>query len=215
MLKPLVRGLLTAVLAMTVAAESRAQQRSGLVGGISLGAGALGLHGRAGDDPAIELIRQADDQVPVMGFDVHLGAMVGPRTAVLFAMTGDLDLGSESDLDAEVRVGERAIAFSSSTTSLGSGVFAGALQHWLTSNIWVRGGLGVGFLTRDFTLGSDASYLMLTLDRGYGLAVLAATGVELRRWGNFAVDLEFHLTAVGLNGLGIYAPTVQVGCNWY
>ena len=200
---------------ITSAGDAWAQQRSGLVGGVSLGGGVLGLHGTTDGDPAVALVRQEDDRVPVTGFDVHLGRMVSATTAVLFVMSADYDPGSESDLNVEVRVGGRQVTFNSSTTSLGSGVFAGVVQHWLTSNIWVRGGLGVGFLTRDFTLGTDASYLTITLDRGFGPAILAGAGVDVWRRTNFAADVEFHLTAVGLKGVGIYAPTVQVGFNWY
>jgi len=207
--------LLLAIALVMLARDGQAQQPSGLVGGMSVGAGLLGLHGTLNGDPSVALLRQGETRVSIMGFDAHLGGMVGRKTALLFVMTGDFDPGSASDLDVLVRVGDRLVTFNSGTTSLGSGVFAGAVQQWLTSRVWVRGGVGAGFLTRDFTLGTDASYLTVTLDRGFGPAVIAAVGIDVWREGNFAADVEFHFTGVRLEGVGIDAPTVQVGFNWY
>jgi hypothetical protein len=197
------------------ASDAWAQQRSGFIGGISFGGGALRLNGNGDGDPLVALVRQDDDGVPAVGFDAHLGGMLDERTAVMFVLTGDYDPGRDSDVDVDVRVGDRQLTFSSSTTSLGSGIIGGAIQRWLTSRVWVRGGAGFGFLTRDVTIGSDASYLTMTLDRGYGAAFLAGAGVDVWRKANFAVDVEFHLTIVSLSDLRIYAPTVQVGFNWY
>lgn len=204
-----------AAVALTVVASDAWAQRSGLVGGISFGGGMLDLQGPLNGDPAVALVRQNEETVSVMGFDVHLGAMVNDKTAAMFVMAGDFEPGRDSHVPVDVRVGERQVLFSSSTTSLGSGVFAGALQRWLTPSIWIRGGGGAGFLTRDFTVGTDASYLTITLDRGYGLAIVGGVGVEVWRRGNFAADVEFHFTAVGVRSVKAYAPTVQLGLNWY
>ncbi len=111
--------------------------------------------------------------------------------------------------------GDDLVSFTSSDTSLWSGVMRAQFQYWLTSRAWVRGGLGAGSLQRDFTLGTDADYLTLTLDRGYAFAFLAGAGVDIYRKSNFAIGAEFHLSAFSLDGVGVYAPSLEVGLNWY
>jgi len=207
--------VLLAAASALAAGEAVAQQRSGLMGGLSLGGGSLSLEGSAGGDSSLALVRQRDSHLGTVAFDVHLGAMVSEKTAIMLVFVFDNGLGSTSGQGVEVEVGDIAVAFPSSATSLWSGVMGGAVQRWLTSRFWVRGGVGAGFLQRDFTLGTDSDYLTLTLDRGYALAVLAGAGFEIYRRSNFAVDAEFHFSAFSLSGVGVYAPSVQVGLNLY
>jgi hypothetical protein len=63
------------VIALMAASGGRAaaQERSGLMGGFSLGAGTLDFRG-VSSDPAVGLVRQADGQVDIGG-NLSLGAV--------------------------------------------------------------------------------------------------------------------------------------------
>ena len=197
------------------AGEARAQQPSGLIGGLSLGGGSLSLEGSAAGDAGVALVRQRDSHVGSFSFDLHLGGMMSERAAVMVVATFDTGLASTFGQTVDVGVGDDLVSFESSETSLSSGVIGGAVQYWLTSRVWVRGGVGGGYLQRDFAFGTDADYLTLTLDRGYAFAFLAGVGVDVYRRSNFAIGAEFHLNAFSLHGVGVYAPSLQVGLNWY
>jgi hypothetical protein len=197
------------------AGEALAQPRAGLMGGASIGGGSLSLEGPAEVDPGVSLVRQRDSHLGTFAVDLHLGGMLGAKTAAMLALTFDTGLGGPFGQNVEVRVGDSRVAAGSSETSLWAGVIGVAVQRWLLPRAWVRGGAGSGFLQREFTLGTDGDYLTVTVDRGYAFAVLAAAGVEVYRRANFAVDAEFHLSAFSLRGVGVYAPSVQVGFNWY
>jgi hypothetical protein len=214
MTKTVLRILLAAAM-VTGAGDCWAQQRSGLMGGVSLGGGSLSLEGSAGEDAGMALVRQRDSHLGTFSADLHLGGMLNEKTAFMLVVTLDNGVGSTPVQGVELEAGDVAVAFPSSATSLWSGVMGGAVQRWLTSRVWVRGGVGAGYLQREFTLGSDADYLTLTLDRGYAFAVLAGAGADIYRRSNFAIGAEFHFRAFSLSGVGVYAPSVQVGFNWY
>lgn len=202
---------LVVVICAASGGQVSAQQRTGLMGGVSLGAGALNVSGTA-SDPAAELVGEAGDQGVDTGFNMYLGFSTSPRTAVLIdlALVG---LAEGVVVDGEVRVGANRITFPSATSSHTSLVLAGALQYWPTSKVWLRGGLGVGTLDRDLVV--EAVDLTVTLNKGTGFATLVATGVDFWRRGNFAMDAQFHYAFLALNGLRIHAPTGQVGFTWY
>jgi hypothetical protein len=141
--------------------------------------------------------------------------MLSEKTAIMLVVALDSGVGTTYREGVELGVGDVVVAFPSSETSLWSGVMGGAVQRWLTSRVWVRGGVGAGYLQRDFVLGSDADYLTLTLDRGYAVAVLAGAGADIYRRSNFAIGAEFRFSAFSLSGVGVYAPNLQVGFNWY
>lgn len=209
-----VRGIWCALFVVTLMAttngEARAQERAGLMGGISFGAGTVDFSGTS-SDPAVGIIRQDGAHRVDLGLNMYLGAVANRRTALLFEVS--LANSRTDSVDGEVRVGPRRVTFASSTSSLTSLVLAGAAQYWLTSNVWIRGGFGGGYLDRDLAI-EDAD-LTITLEKGTGFAVLAAAGIDLWRRANFALDTEFHFTTFSLEGLRINAPTVQVGFTWY
>jgi hypothetical protein len=195
----------------TTGGAAVAQERSGLMGGVSLGAGTIGFSG-ATTDPALGIVRQNRDQALGFAMDMYLGEVISPRSALLFDIA--LPSGATgSSADGEVRVGPRRVTFESSKDTQTSLVMTGAAQFWLTSRVWLRGGLGVGYLHRDLEI--DSADLTITLEKGTGVAVLTAAGIEIGRWANSAVNAEFHFTTFALQGLRINAPTVQVGLAWY
>jgi hypothetical protein len=205
-------SLLSFVLVMTMVGEASAQQRSGLVGGFSLGGGVLALGGSS-TDPVVGIIQDDEGTVGAVAVDLHLGFMVRPRVAFLFEGAAAGDQPKTSLAAGQVTVGSRQVTFNSSTTSLMSMVLAGAIQYWITERVWVRGGVGAGWLHRDLVI--DAQQLSITLEKSAAPTTLVAAGADVWRRANFALDLEFHFTTFAKDGLRISAPTMQVGFQWY
>jgi len=100
-----------------------AQDRSGVTGGLSIGAGGLILRGSA-DDPAVEVIQQGDEQRGAASADLRLGGFVNPRLALFFELA--IAFSGEKELDAPVavRIGGTELHFADGTTDL-------------TSNLWL------------------------------------------------------------------------------
>lgn len=207
------RSCVPLVLVMLAAAGGRAdaQERAGLMGGFSLGGGTLRFGG-ASTDPAVELVSEGGDGKVDAGVNLYVGFSTSPRTAVLFEIAV-VGLANDHEVEGEVRVGANRVTFPVSTSSLTSVVFAGAFQYSMTSKVWVRGGIGTGDLNRDLVV--EPADLSVTLTKSLGFAMLGATGVELWRRGNFAMDAQFHFTWLALEGLRIHAPSGQVGFTWY
>lgn len=204
-----IRLLLAALLLAAACGDVFAQERSGLIGGVSLGGGTLNLRGSS-DAPTVGFVSQGGDSGLGPGFNLYLGGMTGSRAALLFEMA--LTTVDTEAVDGEVRLGPQRVTFGSADSSLSPIVMAGAAQYWVRPNIWVRGGLGVGLLDRDLFI--ESSDLTITLDQGNGVALLGAAGVEVWRRGNFALDTQFHFTTFALKGLRVHSPSVQIGLTW-
>jgi hypothetical protein len=198
------KALVVVAFLAATSGESLAQEYSGLIGGFSVGAGSMRIGGTSAD-PSVRIIQQERNRPVGLGFNLYRNAFL-----LGVALT---ELGTSVSQEGEVRVGSRRVTFDSAASSQMLGVVAGAFQHWLTPSVWVRGGVGAGYLDRDLRI--DPAGLTITLDKDTGVAVLAATGVDLRRQGTFALSLELHLTAVAVEGLRITAPTVQAGFTWH
>lgn len=144
----------------------------------------MGVDGTTGGDSLV----QDGDRVPVTGAAVYVGHMLYEKTAGMFVLTGViLEIGDNVE----------AVEFD---------VFGAALQHWVAPNVWVRGGVGYGFIGPtpiEFnTNGPDIGWL-------------AGAGVDVWRRGNFAAGVEIHLAAAWGDRFRICSPTVQLGFNWY
>jgi hypothetical protein len=161
----------------------RGMYRSGFVFGLGLGLGANSASG-CGD---------------VCGFagvwELHLGGMIDPRLAILFEMWGIYHPWSDG--------------FGDSHTTTNS-MFAGAAQFWVTDNMWLKGGLGVGHVQV-----TNDSALEINGDET-GFALYGAAGIELVQAYNFALDLQLRI------GNGFYSQGgnmqnygLLVGVNWY
>lgn len=203
-------GLVIVMLAIPSSNVS-AQDRSGVTGGLSIGAGGLILRGSA-DDPAVEVIQQGDEQRGAASADLRLGGFVNPRLALFFELA--IAFSGEKELDAPVavRIGDTELHFADGTTDLTSNLWAGAVQFWVAPRLWLRGGLGAGYLSRTLYL---ADSIELTLDKGYGLAMLGAAGLEVWQFGHGAIDVQAHFTTFPVGGLWVNAPTVQVGFSFW
>lgn len=202
----------TILLLSVPAAPAGAQARSGLMGGISVGAGNIALGGST-DDAAVAFIRERDRNSIGPGFNLYIGGAASPRWAFLFEIAF-LTTGASARTDGDVRIGSSRVTFQSASGSQTSLVLAGAAQYWVTDRTWVRAGPGAASLSRDVTI--DSADLVVTLDRDtFAPAGFAALGVDLWRRGNRAVDAQVHVTAFWLRGLQVISPSVHVGFTWF
>ncbi len=166
----------------------RGVYRSGLVYGFSLGVGGLSL-------------ADCGDVCGAVGMaEFHLGGMIGPRLALM----GDFWEGVRYFSDLNLGTGETF-----------HGIYTLALQYWLTDQLWVKGGLGVGRIQ----INSDISAFPVDDESGFGF--MLAAGIEVVQSYNFALDLQLRYgnvaySSVSSGGAGD-ANTfgVLVGFNWY
>ncbi|MDH4065001.1 MAG: hypothetical protein OEW19_11425 [Acidobacteriota bacterium] len=207
-------GIVLAVSATLTAVLPRsayAQEPSGMTGGLSIGGGWLRLGG-ASADPATELVQLGDRNGGGPTVDLRLGRFVAPRAAVLRELA--LATTSETAFDdtVGVRLGGTELLFGGATTDLSSFVTVGAAQFWVAPRVWIRGGIGVGYLSRTLYLPDSVD---LTLDKGYGFAVLGGTGVEVWRVQHLALDAQVQFSTFAVGGLRVNAPVLQLGVSFW
>jgi hypothetical protein len=135
------------------------------------------------------------DYQPIAGaFDVHLGLMLNPRLALMGEFFIPFQL-----IDDEF------------ATFLVQPMFMGALQYWLTPQLWIKGGLGVASLQVSYDDGGPSDEL------DTGGAIMGAIGFEVLQAPRFAVDINLRLTSATYNGIDdqVGTGTVGIGANWY
>lgn len=125
--------------------------------------------------------------------EFHIGGMLNPRLAVMFEIWGAAHPWSDGGYNR--------------TTS--NTFMTGALQYWLTDIVWLKGGMGLGYMrisTEGVFIDGDET----------GLAIWGGAGVEVLQSYNFALDLQFR---VG-NGFYDQGGSAQnyaflAGVSWY
>jgi hypothetical protein len=162
--------------------------------GLTLGFG-VGLGAMDSDSSITECVGCDFDPI-ALSFDFHLGAMLSPRLALLGEVYWH---GQTIDEDG--------------FNWLGQTMLLGALQFWLTPQLWIKGGLGVASLTAHFDDGYY--YDDDTLDTG--VAVMGAAGFEILHSPWFSVDLQARLASGSYEGIDeqVNVGTVGLGFNWY
>ncbi len=161
------------------------------IGG-SLGLGYMNDNGQAVDCAGC-------DVNPVTGEgDFHIGGFLGPRIALML----------------ELQVNVQQIAYDPTTdVTLSQGLILGAVQYWLTPQLWIKGGIGAAHLDVNDNINGTYS------PQGNGLGLLGGIGYELLSARNFAIDLQGRLTegTYHVNGStdSITSGTIGVGVNWY
>ena len=200
-----------AVIATCLAAgPAIAQDREGLIGGISLGGSGLSIAGES-DDPAAAILGGSGGEGIGLGVSLFLGGMGGARSALLFELA--VAESGSTPVDGDIRLGTRRVTALEEPTWSSSTVFAMAFQYWLTSRGWVRVGVGAGALSRDWEI--ETGGLSVAVSKAFGPSLLGAAGIDLWQRGNFGLSGEFHMTTIFLSGFRVTAPAVHVGFSWY
>jgi hypothetical protein len=163
-----------------------------LAWGVSLGLGYM-------NDNGDRVTCSGCDAQPLTGeFDFHIGGMLSPRFAVLFELQGN---GQQVALDPN------------NDATLVQVLAMGAVQYWLTPQLWIKGGIGVAHLE----LNDNVSGITYSPPSD-GLGIMGGLGYELMSARNFAIDLQGRLTEgsySGTTGDHITSGTIGLGVNWY
>ena len=131
------------------------------------------------------------------GLSGHIGGFIGPRIALMAEVQGNaVTLSSD---------------FYEGTTTLVQSALMGAVQFWVTPQLWLKGGIGFASLDLD----NDDYYEETHIDSG--MAVMGAVGFELLSSQRFSVDLQGRLLAGSYDGIGqqITSGSIGVGINWF
>lgn len=156
-------------------------QRGGLILGGSIGLG--GIYFTNCDNC---------DSYGGLALQGHIGGMVAPNVAIVFDASTVIHPFEEGG-------------------TLMSHAWLGALRIWLTDNLWLSGGVGLGLVEED----DDFGYLVDRTETG--LVGMAAAGVELLQTYNFALDLQVRGTWARFDDVDLNVSNLSVllGFNWY
>ncbi len=162
-----------------------------LAWGFSLGLGYMNENGDRVTCPGC-------DAQPVTGeIDFHIGGMINPRMGIMLELQGNA----------------QQVALDPTTDeTLEQTLVLGAIQYWLTPQLWIKGGIGIANLQLNDNV-NGVTYV----SPGNGLGLLGGIGFELLSARNFAVDLQGRLTEGTYNSGSdhITSGTIGVGLNWY
>ena len=161
--------------------------RRGLAGGLGFGLGALSTDSGIFDCPDCVVHPVA---VSISG---HLGWMLDHRTSLGGAYWGQVQ---RLDFHGDAYGWQHMLM--------------GAVQHWLTPQFWIKGGLGLASLQVSYWDG-------FAEELNVGTAVMAAAGYEVIFTPDFAFDIQVRL------GSGMYryvsdrasTAVIGVGVSWY
>jgi hypothetical protein len=138
------------------------------------------------------------DYQPVTGeIDFHVGGFINPRMAIMLELQGNV----------------QQVALDPTTdATLEQSLVLGAIQYWLTPQLWIKGGIGLANLQLNDNVNGVAYDLS-----GNGLGLLGGIGFELLSARSFAVDLQGRLTEGSYSGTNghVTSGTIGVGLNWY
>ncbi len=159
-------------------------QREGLMFGISLGWGAI----QSSDCSDCE-------DLAGLGLALHIGGMLNPRLAIMFDGSG---------------VGH---PIENADATLVHAVDTIAAQYWVSDSIWIKGGIGFGQLSIQYSDGTqDESEL--------GGAVMGAVGIEVLQGRNFTLDVQLRGAAANYDtefggSVTLSNGYILIGANWY
>jgi hypothetical protein len=162
--------------------------------GFTIGFG-FGIGGMSSDSNVTQC-RNCDYEPAAVGFDLHLGGMINPRTALLGEVWGTVQSVEQSG-----------------RTALVQSMFLVAAQYWVTPQLWIKGGVGASQLSLSYDDGFEGD----STEIDTGGAVMGAVGYEILSSERFSIDLQGRLGSASYDGIGdnITNGTVSLGFNWY
>jgi hypothetical protein len=164
---------------------------------ISWGLG-IGLGGMSDDGGRISCIN-CDYNTAALELDAHLGRFVSPRLALL--------------LEVEANGQTVAQNANNTTSTVVQTTLMLAGQYWLTTQLWIKGGVGFAHLEQEdsYFEGTDVTPV------DSGLAVLGAIGFEVLSSRRFALDFQGRLIEGTYDGIHdhLTSGTIGVGFSWY
>lgn len=162
---------------LVAATNVSAVERRGFLIGFGIGGGSMSFSESDvldGGGPAIEL---------------HIGGMLGPRTALMF---DDFGVGQ---------------TFEDTDATLTSAIGSAAVQHWVAPRVWLKAGIGAGGLR------VSNGTLSISSDPGFG--VMGGVGFEMVQRTKFVLDLQARLSTASISEERVGNFGILLGCNWY
>lgn len=162
--------------------------------------GSLGLGGMSDRGGDIECINCDYGTVAGMG-SLHLGGFLGPRVALMAEVQANIQTLATDGFD---------------DTQLVQSALMGAVQYWITPQLWIKGGLGFANIQVE-----DTYYGTVGPPKN-GLAIMGAVGFELLSAPYFSIDLQGRLLngsydgeTGGIQDNSITAASIGIGLNWF
>jgi hypothetical protein len=130
------------------------------------------------------------------GVSGHIGGFIGPRLALMAEIQGNAVTLSSDGYD---------------DLTLVQSALMGAVQFWVTPQLWLKGGIGFANLSVDDTYYNESQNI------DSGMALMGGVGFELLSSQRFSVDLQGRLLAGSYDGIDqqITAGSIGVGINWF
>jgi hypothetical protein len=123
--------------------------------------------------------------------EFHIGAMLTPQ----FALEGDFSTVI------------RSVGYDQ-TLSFNNGYLAA--QFWAVPIFWIKGGIGLGFLS------FDDNWTGYSIQSHTGGSLMFALGVEVLQSSNFALDVQLRLAGTRFDSDNtVNSVAIMVGANWY
>jgi hypothetical protein len=186
-------------------------------GGVSVGGGTMRFEG-GGESPLTALIRPDDDSVGAIAGGAFL-ALGTDRWALMLPEFHAIEGASEGELvPGTLTLGTRSLAFEPRTRGFGAyAVLVGGQATLIPGGrVWVRGGIGSGWISS--RIESEDPNVGIDLSDDIGLALSGAAGVSVWRRsvgtnprGTFSLDAEVDYLRVAGDDLRISAPSLRVG----
>ncbi|MBA3394611.1 MAG: hypothetical protein H0T89_18340 [Deltaproteobacteria bacterium] len=126
----------------------------------------------------------------------HIGGFIGPRLALMAELQGNIVTLATDGYD-DINLVQSALM--------------GAVQYWVTPQLWLKGGIGFANLSVDDTYDASST----NIDNG--MALMGGIGFELLSSQRFSVDLQGRILAGSYDGIDeqITAGSIGVGINWF
>jgi hypothetical protein len=123
--------------------------------------------------------------------EFHIGGMVSPQLAL------------EGDFSTIIR----SVGYNQ-TISYNNGYLAA--QFWAIPIFWIKGGIGVGFLS------FDDNWTGYSIQSKTGGSLMFALGVEVLQTPSFALDVQLRFAGTRFDENNtVNSVAIMVGANWY
>lgn len=125
-----------------------------------------------------------------VALDIHLGGMITPQLGLMFDGMGV------------------AHSFEGGGTLI-SVVDTIAAQYWVTPQLWIKGGIGIGRMTINDADGEEVA------ESETGSAAMFGVGYELVSSRTFALDLQLRGAVAHYEDIDVQMGSLGLGLNWY
>ncbi len=210
------RRVILALSSLLVAADlahAQPPDRRGFVFEVSAGVGGMVRGNAVAEDPSVAILHDAGSDLLNIGFDVQFGWRVARKVAVIGIISFDFGEEPGVGIPVALQTPDATITMVSDDHYMFSAVFVGGVQYWPAGRFWVRGGIGIGDLERDFDQ-TDRN-LSVTFSKTNNFAVLGAAGMEIFRSGSFGVDLQVRYSTYSVQGMRVQNIVGLVGLSYF